>query len=59
VALLPQRWRLRWRLMVPTSAYAKIRQIFLAKWFFEDKFPYEGKVRMAGYLLVYGGPRWT
>ncbi len=24
---------------------------FLAKWFF-DKFPYEGKVRMAAYLLV-------
>jgi len=48
VALLPQRWG--W--MVPTSAYAKIWQIFLTKCFFEDKFPYEGKVRIAAYLLM-------
>jgi hypothetical protein len=37
--------------LVPTSAYAKIWQIFLAKWFFEDKFHYEGKVKMAAYLF--------
>jgi len=37
--------------MVPTSAYAKIWEIFLAKSFFDDKFPYEGKVRMAAYLF--------
>jgi hypothetical protein len=54
VELLPQRWG--W--MVPTSAHAKIWQIF-GKMVF-DKFSYEGKVRMAAYLLViYGGPGWT